>query len=57
MPASSVYIHVPFCAKKCEYCAFYSEGTDGARIERYVAALLTEIRREASLACPETVFF
>lgn len=57
MPASSVYIHVPFCAKKCEYCAFYSEGTDGAKIERYVAALLTEIRREASLASPETVFF
>ncbi len=54
---SSVYIHVPFCAKKCEYCAFYSEGTDGARIERYVAALLIDIRRQAIQAQPRTVFF
>ena len=53
----SVYIHVPFCAKKCEYCAFYSEGTDGARIERYVAALLIDIRRQANQAQPKTVFF
>ena len=53
----SVYLHVPFCAKKCEYCAFYSEGTDGARIERYVQSLLSEIKSVATLAAPKTVFF
>ena len=54
---NSVYIHVPFCAKKCEYCAFYSEGTDGAKIERYVDALLKEIHLHASSARPKTMFF
>lgn len=54
---SSVYIHVPFCAKKCEYCAFYSEASNGARMDRYVAALVRELRERGSLCKPETVFF
>ena len=39
----SLYIHVPFCAQKCAYCAFYSEPSGGDLINRYVAALIREL--------------
>jgi putative oxygen-independent coproporphyrinogen III oxidase len=43
-----VYIHVPFCAHKCDFCAFATyEGKD-ALIDRYVAACRTEIARAAA---------
>ncbi|WDP89403.1 MAG: radical SAM family heme chaperone HemW [Desulfobacter sp.] len=38
-----IYIHVPFCLKKCRYCDFYSE-TDLSRTSDYVPALVEEIR-------------
>jgi coproporphyrinogen III oxidase-like Fe-S oxidoreductase len=53
----SLYIHVPFCARKCEYCAFYSEAAQGALVPRYVAALGREMELVASDLSPRTVFF
>lgn len=41
---SHLYIHIPFCAKKCSYCAFYSI-CDLSLIEAYKKALLSDIRR------------
>ena len=41
-PVTSLYLHVPFCAHKCEYCAFYSESAGGDTINRYVAALVRD---------------
>jgi oxygen-independent coproporphyrinogen-3 oxidase len=54
---SSLYVHVPFCARKCAYCAFYSE-PGGARLaDRYVRALISEMEWVAAELKPQTVFF
>ena len=42
----SLYIHVPFCTRKCDYCAFYSIPLSAAEpgwIDRYVSMILAEI--------------
>ena len=54
---TSLSVHVPFCAQKCEYCAFFSEASSGELINRYVAALEREIALVASDLRPQTIFF
>jgi oxygen-independent coproporphyrinogen-3 oxidase len=54
---SSLYLHVPFCAQKCAYCAFYSEPSSGDLVNRYVAALIREMEIGANDLQPETIFF
>jgi oxygen-independent coproporphyrinogen-3 oxidase len=54
---TSLYVHVPFCAQKCAYCAFYSEPSSGDLISGYVAALVRELELVASDLRPQTVFF
>ncbi|MGN0342863.1 MAG: radical SAM family heme chaperone HemW [Roseburia sp.] len=39
-----LYIHIPFCVKKCEYCDFLSTQADEETKRRYTEALLREIR-------------
>lgn len=54
---TSLYIHVPFCAQKCAYCAFYSEASSGELMSRYVTALVREMEIVAADLKPETIFF
>ena len=54
---SGLYVHVPFCAHKCEYCAFYSHLPGGDQVDRYVAALIREMEMAAHGVRPQTVFF
>jgi oxygen-independent coproporphyrinogen-3 oxidase len=56
-PVSSLYVHVPFCAQKCSYCAFFSEPSSGEQITRYVAALIRELELIAADLRPQTIFF
>ena len=39
-----IYVHIPFCVRKCGYCDFLSFAAEDDGMERYTRALLTEIR-------------
>ena len=54
---TSLYVHVPFCAQKCVYCAFYSEASSGELVNRYTAALVRELELVHHDLRPQTVFF
>lgn len=45
-----LYIHIPFCAKKCAYCDFYSAFPEGTVTARYLSALKEEIIKWGGLA-------
>ena len=57
IPVTSLYVHVPFCARKCEYCAFYSEAASGEVVNRYVECLIQEMQLAARELNPKTIFF
>jgi putative oxygen-independent coproporphyrinogen III oxidase len=40
-----VYIHIPFCARRCDYCAFATWTDRGHLVDEYLAALIADIRR------------
>ncbi len=42
-----IYIHIPFCVRKCNYCAFNSKVSNGEEISAYVDALISEIKNSA----------
>ena len=52
-----LYVHVPFCAVKCHYCAFYSEAGNAAQMNEYVDATLAELAAFPGTLVPETIFF
>ncbi len=43
-----LYIHIPFCIKKCEYCDFLSGPADASRRTQYVESLIDEIHAMGS---------
>ena len=53
--ARALYIHWPFCLKKCPYCDFNSHVRDGVDVAAWKAALLADMRHEAELAAGETL--
>ena len=53
-----VYVHIPFCASRCDYCAFATWTDRHHLTDRYLAALRTDIDRAVAAGLPpvDTVF-
>jgi oxygen-independent coproporphyrinogen-3 oxidase len=58
MTAAGLYVHIPFCSSRCSYCDFATGLYQGELAERYVVALIEEIRTSRhSGANVDTVYF
>lgn len=51
---AGIYIHIPFCKKRCIYCDFYST-TDSRKIPQYIEAIKKEAALRKDYAGGETV--
>ena len=54
-----IYVHIPFCARICPYCAFYKERADSSQTKRFCEAILCELD-QVQLRFrlePKTIFF
>lgn len=55
-PPLSLYVHLPWCVRKCPYCDFNSHTAgNAAPVERYVDALLADLDEEAARAGRRTL--
>lgn len=52
---AGIYIHIPFCKKKCIYCDFYSIAAKADVVDNYIDALCKEIAMRKAELCGETV--
>jgi len=56
-----IYVHIPFCTKKCNYCDFYSLASSEDEKKAYIEALKREIREASKKVSDEyrvyTIYF
>lgn len=45
-----IYIHIPFCKKKCEYCDFKSFSDKNEYVEKYIQAICEDLRKSSDKA-------
>jgi oxygen-independent coproporphyrinogen-3 oxidase len=52
-----LYLHVPFCSAICNYCNFNRGLFDPALKDRYIRALLAEVRAAGDSSSADTIYF
>jgi len=54
-----VYVHIPFCARICPYCAFYKDLLDRSQTWRFCEAILRELEQHRTRfeIPPQTIYF
>jgi len=55
-----LYVHVPFCTRKCGYCAFHSGSFSREAAKEYLQSVLQELQDQARILGPvrlDTVYF
>jgi oxygen-independent coproporphyrinogen-3 oxidase len=59
-PMRHLYVHIPFCARICPYCAFYKDLLDRSQTWPFCDAILGELAghdRETRQLLPSTIYF
>jgi len=59
MSEFGIYVHIPFCRHRCDYCAFATWTDRDHLMEAYVDAVVTDIGNKVAAGMPvaDTVFF
>src|SRR6184192_3371941 len=52
-----LYVHFPFCARICPYCAFYKTRGNAAEVGRFCEALVCELQGTTADLLPSTIYF
>jgi oxygen-independent coproporphyrinogen III oxidase len=58
-PIHHIYVHIPFCARICPYCAFYKDLLDRSQTWRFCEAILRDLDQQCAsfVLSPETIYF
>ncbi len=58
-PIYHLYVHIPFCARICPYCAFYKDLLDRSQTSRFCEAILRDLDQQCAsfTLTPETIYF
>ncbi|KAF0094141.1 MAG: oxygen-independent coproporphyrinogen III oxidase [Puniceicoccaceae bacterium 5H] len=56
-PPLGLYLHVPFCARACDFCNFYQEAPRRAELDRYLAGIERELQLRPIERPVDTVFW
>ena len=58
MTTAGLYVHIPFCSSRCSYCDFATGLYQSELAERYVCAVVEEIRRSSCAGQrTDTIYF
>lgn len=57
MDSLGIYIHIPFCAKKCPYCDFYSVSYNKKSVMQYTESVIRNLKYYSRERSVDTIYF